>query len=92
VRLRKAHNAVFERVDAARRAPPGKRDEYVRKVRQALGVYFDLKQESIAREIRNLDTELQHLKKVYAKRKEKRERMIERRLRDLFEDDEEPEW
>ena len=93
VQLRKAHNVTLDLAAAAQRAPAGKREALEGKLRQALARYFDLRQQAIGREINDLERELKRLKRSYARRQEKRKQMIERRLRELLEPEEdEIEW
>jgi hypothetical protein len=92
VRMQRATNTAGEIAEKLRTAPDGQREELTAKMREALATYFDLKQEAIGRQIRMMENELTHMKRIYEKRAEQRDRMIERRMHQLVDRDDELEW
>jgi len=91
--LRRYYSVSAELAEAIRKTnDQGESEKLTARLRKSLEAYFDLKQKLMLREIREIGYELEELKRIYQKRKEKRNRMIERRLRELVEEEEDLEW
>ncbi len=87
IRMRELENQAGDLADEIRAANGAGREELTARLSALLGQYFDLKQERMKRDIERLEKEAKHLRRVVAKRTENRDRLIERRQRQLLDDD-----
>lgn len=95
-RVVKVNRLEQETVEMAHRLREGRTDNPPEKVRETLasGVreLFDLREESREREVKELRRRLEELEKSLEKRKANRERIIERRIRELLGEADDEGW
>ena len=74
-----------------RQSKGAERKKLTAQLQQMLQAYFDRKQENIKAEVQMHEREAARLKQLYAKRQQRRARLIERKLRDMLDEDD-VEW
>lgn len=78
--------------DAARRAPPEEREAHSKKLKETLDKLFDLREEMRARELAELKRRVEALEKAVADRKASKDRIVEKRRRELLGEKSEDDW
>ena len=92
VELRRAERESMELAEQARRAPPEEREAATKKLKENLSRLFDLREENRARELSELKRRVEALEKALADRKGGKERIVEKRRRELMGEKIDEEW
>ncbi|MBI3855310.1 MAG: hypothetical protein HY293_06430 [Planctomycetes bacterium] len=90
--MRRLERESFDQADAARRAPPEEREAASKKLKETLGRLFDAREEVRARELAELKRRVEALEKAITDRKATKERIVERRRRELLGEKSEEDW
>ena len=88
-RLERESMALAEQ---ARVAPPEEREAAQKKLRESLSRLFDLREESRLREVAELKRRVEGLEKAMAERKANKDRIVEKRRRELLGEKSEDDW
>lgn len=88
--LRKLERESLELADQARQ--PGEREAVSAKLKETLSKLFDLREESKARELAELRKRVDEIEKQIEARKKSKERIVERRRRELLGERMEDDW
>jgi tetratricopeptide (TPR) repeat protein len=91
--MRRLERESIELAEKVRQAPAGAaRDEGVRKLNDLLGKLFDLREEARAREIVELKRRIEELEKSLSSRKAGKDRIVERRRKELLGEKIDEDW
>ncbi len=91
--MRRLERESIELAESLRNAPPGpQRDEGVKRLGEILGRLFDLREEARAREVVELKRRIEELEKSLAGRKANKERIVERRRKELLGEKIDEDW
>ena len=90
--MRRLERESVELADAARRAPPEQRDASVQKLKETLGRLFDAREEVRVRELAELKRRVEALEKALGDRKSNKDRLVERRRRELMGEKTDEDW
>jgi hypothetical protein len=90
--LRRLERESMEQAELARRAPPEEREAAMKKVKETLSRLFDLREEARQREIGELKRRVEALEKALAERKTNKDRIVEKRRRELMGEKSEDDW
>jgi hypothetical protein len=82
--MRKLEVESFQLAHRAKAAPPEERDRAVKHLGELLGRLFDLREESRARELAELKRRVEELEKNLSGRKANKERIVDRRRKELL--------
>jgi len=92
VELRRAERESMELAEQARRAPPEEREAASKKLKENLSRLFDLREENRARELTELKRRVEALEKALVERKTSKERIVEKRRRELMGEKVDEDW
>ncbi|MBV8882354.1 MAG: hypothetical protein JO332_20525 [Planctomycetaceae bacterium] len=90
--LRRLEREGVELAEQARRAAPDQKDEVTKKLQENLGKQFDLREEQRVREIAELKRRVESLEKSLGERKAGKEKIVEKRRRELMGEKVDEEW
>jgi hypothetical protein len=90
--LRRMELESMALADQARRAPPEEREAASKKLQENLAKLFDLREENRARELVELKRRVEMLEKALADRKTSKERIVEKRRRELMGEKIDEDW
>ena len=90
--LRRLELESMTLADQARLAPPEEREAAQKKLRETLSRLFDLREESRVRELAELKRRVEGLEKALAERKTNKDRIVEKRRRELLGEKSEDDW
>ena len=90
--MRRLERESVEQADAARRAAPDQREAAVQKLKETLGRLFDAREEVRVRELAELKRRVEALEKALGDRKANKERLVERRRRELMGEKLDEDW
>ena len=90
--LRRLERESMELAEQARRAPPEEREGAARKLKENLNKLFDVREENRARELVELKRRVEALEKALTDRKTGKERIVEKRRRELMGEKTDEEW
>jgi hypothetical protein len=90
--LRRLERESMEQADAARRAPPEEREAASKKLKETLGRLFDAREEARVRELVELKRRVEALEKAMTDRKAGKDRIVEKRRRELMGEKSEDDW
>ena len=90
--MRRLERESFEQAEAARRAPPEEREAATKKLKETLGRLFDAREEVRVRELTELKRRVEALEKALADRKTNKEKLVEKRRRELMGEKSEEDW
>jgi hypothetical protein len=90
--MRRLERESMEQAEQARRAPPEEREAAQKKLKETLGRLFDTREETRTRELAELKRRVEALEKAMSERKTNKERIVERRRRELMGEKLDDEW
>lgn len=90
--MRRLERESLEQADAARRAPPEEREAAAKKLKETLGRLFDAREEARARELVELKRRVEALEKAIGDRKATKDRIVEKRRRELMGEKSDEDW
>jgi hypothetical protein len=90
--LRRLERESVEQAERARRAPPEERETAQKLLKETLGRLFDAREETRIRELAELKRRVEALEKAMAERKTNKDRIVERRRRELMGEKLDDEW
>jgi hypothetical protein len=90
--LRRLERESLSQADQARTAPPEEREAARKKLRETLSRLFDLREESRLRELGELKRRVEGLEKAMGERKANKDRIVEKRRRELLGEKSEDDW
>ena len=90
--MRRLERESAEQAEQARRAPPEEREAALKKLKETLSRLFDAREEIRARELTELKRRVEALEKAVAERKGNKERIVEKRRRELMGEKSEDDW
>lgn len=90
--MRRLEHESMEQADQARRAPPEGREAAEKRLRETLGRLFDAREEARGRELVELKRRIEAIEKSLTERKAGRDRIIEKRRRELMGEKSEDDW
>lgn len=90
--LRRLERESLEQGEAARRAAPDQKEAATAKLKETLNKLFDAREEVRARELAELKRRVDALEKAVSDRKASKERIIEKRRRELMGEKSEDDW
>jgi hypothetical protein len=90
--LRRLERESMDQADEARRAPPEEREAASKKLKETLGKLFDAREEARVRELAELKRRVEALEKAMTDRKATKERIVEKRRRELMGEKSEDDW
>jgi hypothetical protein len=90
--MRRLERESGEQAEQARRAPPEEREAATKKLKETLSRLFDAREEVRNREIAELKRRVEALEKAVAERKGNKERIVEKRRRELMGEKSEDDW
>jgi hypothetical protein len=90
--MRRLERECGEQAEQARRAPPEEREAAQKKLKESLGKLFDLREEMRVRELTELKRRVEALEKAMTDRKANKDRLVERRRRELMGEKSEDDW
>ena len=92
VEMRRLERESFTQAEAARRAPPEEREAATAKLKETLGRLFDAREEVRVRELAELKRRVEALEKALTDRKGNKEKLVEKRRRELMGEKSEDDW
>jgi len=90
--LRRLEREGNELAEQARRAPPEEKDAASKKLQENLGKQFDLREDQRVREIAELKRRVEALEKALADRKAGKEKIVDKRRRELLGERVDEDW
>ncbi len=90
--LRRLERQSLEQAEQARRASPEEREAASKKLKETLGRLFDAREEVRLRELGELKRRVEALEKALGERKNNKDRIVERRRRELMGEKSEDDW
>lgn len=90
--MRRLERESFELAEAARRAPAEEREAATKKLKETLARLFDAREEVRVREIAELKRRVEALEKALTDRKTNKEKLIEKRRRELMGEKLDEDW
>lgn len=90
--MRRLERESLELAEAARRAPADQRDAAVAKLKETLNRLFDAREDVRVRELAELKRRVEALEKALADRKASKDRLVEKRRRELMGEKSEDDW
>jgi len=90
--MRRLDRESQTQAEAARRAAPEERDAASKKLKETLEKLFDLREELRVRELAELKRRVEALEKAVADRKATKDRIVEKRRRELLGEKSEDDW
>jgi hypothetical protein len=90
--LRRLERESMEQAEKARRAPPEEREAAQKKLTEMLSRLFDAREEVRLRELGELKRRVEMLEKALAERKTNKDRIVEKRRRELLGEKSEDDW
>lgn len=90
--MRRLERESVTQAEAARRAPPEEREAAVNKLKETLGKLFDAREEARARELVELKRRVEALEKALGERKTAKEKLVEKRRRELMGEKSDEDW
>jgi hypothetical protein len=90
--LRRLERESAEQAEQARRAAPEERDAAVKKLKETLSRLFDVREEARVRELAELKRRVDALEKAMTERKTNKDRIVEKRRRELMGEKSEDDW
>ena len=90
--MRRLERESFAQAEAARRAPPEEREAATAKLKETLGKLFDAREEVRVREIAELKRRVEALEKALGDRKASKDRLVEKRRRELMGEKSDEDW
>ena len=90
--LRRLERESVELAEQARRASPEEREGVTKKLKEALGRLFDTREEVRLRELNELKRRVEALEKALGERKNNKDRIVEKRRRELMGEKSEDDW
>jgi hypothetical protein len=82
--LRRLERESMEQANQARRAPPEEREAAQKKLKETLGRLFDAREEARSRELVELKRRVEMLEKAVTDRKASKDKIVEKRRRELM--------
>lgn len=92
VEMRRLERDSLAQAEAARRAPPEEREAATAKLKETLGKLFDAREEVRLREIAELKRRVEALEKALGDRKANKDRLVEKRRRELMGEKSDEDW
>jgi hypothetical protein len=92
IEMRRLERESMEQAEQARRAPPEDREAAAKKLKETLSRLFDMREEMRLRELAELKRRVEALEKALADRKTPKERIVEKRRRELMGEKSEDDW
>jgi hypothetical protein len=92
VELRRLERESAEQAEQARRAAPEEREAAVKKLKETLSRLFDAREEARVRELAELKRRVDALEKAMTERKTNKDRIVEKRRRELMGEKSEDDW
>jgi len=92
VEMRRLERESFTQADSARRAPPEEREAATAKLKETLGRLFDAREEVRVRELAELKRRVEALEKALTERKGNKEKLVEKRRRELMGEKSDEDW
>jgi hypothetical protein len=90
--LRRLERESIDQADAVRKAPADQRDAAAAKLKETLGRLFDAREELRVRELAELKRRVEALEKAVNDRKSAKDRIVEKRKRELLGEKSEDDW
>lgn len=90
--MRRLERESFTLAEAARRAPPEEREAAASKLKESLGRLFDAREEVRARELVELKRRVEALEKALTDRKGAKDKLVEKRRRELMGEKSDEDW
>jgi hypothetical protein len=90
--LRRLERESMEQAEQARRAPPEEREAASKKLKETLNRLFDAREEVRLRELGELKRRVESLEKALSERKGNKDRIVEKRRRELLGEKSEDDW
>lgn len=90
--MRRLDRESQDQAEQARRAPPEEREAAVKKLKETLGRLFDAREDIRQRELAELKRRVESLEKALSDRKAGKERIVEKRRRELMGEKSEDDW
>jgi len=90
--MRRLERESVEQADQARRAPPEEREAAQKKLKETLGKLFDAREEARTRELAELKRRVEALEKAVTDRRASKERIVEKRRRELMGEKSDEDW
>ncbi|MCK5803741.1 MAG: hypothetical protein KAI66_12950 [Lentisphaeria bacterium] len=92
VGMRRLENETIDLAERIRKAQGEQAKKLREELRAKLNAVFEKRQEQMAKNIEMMTREIEHMKRRRVKREAARERLIERRINQLLEEDDDLEW
>jgi len=92
IEMRRLERDSMEQAEQARRAPPEEREAASKKLKETLSRLFDAREEIRVRELGELKRRVEALEKAMAERKTNKDRIVEKRRRELMGEKSEDDW
>jgi hypothetical protein len=90
--MRRLERESFTQADAARRAPPEEREAATNRLKETLGKLFDAREEVRVRELAELKRRVEALEKALGERKTNKDKLVERRRKELMGEKIDEDW
>jgi hypothetical protein len=90
--MRRLEHQSAEQAEQARRAPPEEREAAAKKLKETLTRLFDAREEVRLRELGELKRRVEALEKALGERKNNKDRIVEKRRRELMGEKSEDDW
>jgi hypothetical protein len=90
--MRRLERESIEEAEAARRAGPEEREAAMKKLKETLGKLFDAREEIRVRELAELKRRVEALEKALTNRKAAKDRLVEKRSRELMGEKSDEDW
>jgi hypothetical protein len=90
--LQRLERESVEQAEQARRAAPEEREAATKKLKETLSRLFDAREEARVRELGELKRRVETLEKAMAERKNNKDRIVEKRRRELMGEKSEDDW
>jgi len=90
--MRRLERESMEQAEQARRAAPEEREAAAKKLKETLNKLFDAREETRIRELAELKRRVEALEKAMTDRKSNKERIVEKRRRELMGEKSEDDW